>query len=92
MTTLKKTLLAAAALTAVSSFAYALEIGDWMMDANTAYVYNNDGKTMSIKMHNPDHNMMMQNAHKVPRNTVFFMMDGQLYQRTGKWDFMGGPA
>jgi hypothetical protein len=83
MTRLKMTLLAAAALTAVAGSAHALDIGDWMRGPDVAYVYTQDGKTMSVHMNKPDHGMMMRGAHKVPRNTMFFMVDGELYMRTG---------
>jgi hypothetical protein len=97
MTRLKTTLLAAAALTAVAGSAYALDSGDWMSGPNVAYVYTQDGKTMSVHMNKPDHTMMMRGAHKVPRSTVFFMVDGELYMRTGNiydkaGNFMGGAS
>ncbi len=97
MTKLKLTLFAAAAFTAVSGFAYALDIGDWMRGPDVAYVYTQDGKTMSVHMNKPDHGMMMQGAHKVPRNTMFFMVDGELYMRSGNMydkagNFMGGAS
>jgi hypothetical protein len=95
MTKLKMTLLAAAAFTAVAGSAYALDSGDWMRDPDVAYVYTKDGKTMSVHMTNPNHAMMMRGAHKVPRNTMFFMVDGELYMRSGNiYDghFMGGAS
>jgi hypothetical protein len=95
MTRLRKTLLAAAALTAVSGATYALDSGDWMRESDVAYVYTAEGKTMTVRMKSPNHAMMMQGARKVPRNTMFFMVDGDLYMRGGNmWDkagnFMGG--
>jgi len=97
MTKLKATLLAAAALTTVAGAAAALDIGDWMRGPDVAYVYSQDGKTTSVHMNKPDHAMMMQGAHKVPRNTMFFMVDGELYMRTGSMydkagNFMGGAS
>jgi hypothetical protein len=97
MTGLKTTLLAVTAFTALSGAAYALDSGDWMRDPDVAYVYSQDGKTMSVHMNKPSHTMMMQGAHKVPRNTMFFMIDGDLYMRGGNmWDkagnFMGGAS
>jgi hypothetical protein len=97
MTKLKTTLLAAAAITAAAGSAYALDNGDWMRGPDVAYVYAQDGKTMSVHMTKPDHAMMMQGAHKVPRNTMFFMVDGDLYMRTGNMydksgNFMGGAS
>jgi hypothetical protein len=97
MTKLKTTLLAAAAITAAAGSAYALDNGDWMRGPDVAYVYAQDGKTMSVNMTKPDHAMMMRGAHKVPRNTMFFMVDGDLYMRTGNMydksgNFMGGAS
>ena len=97
MTKLKRILFAAAALTAVTGSAYALDIGDWMRGPDVTYVYTQDGKTMSVHMTKPDHAMMMRGAHKVPRNTMFFMVDGDLYMRTGTMydkagNFMGGAS
>jgi hypothetical protein len=81
MTLLNKTLLAATALTVVTSSAFALHSGDWMRHpGDVAHVYaawqDFDGADK-----NSSHPMMMRGAQKAPRNSMFFMVDGELYMQ-----------
>ena len=89
MTTLSKTLIAAAAFAAVATSAFSQTA--WEMKPGMGYMYSGPGKMMSMAMasHPMNHEMMMKNAVKVPSNTVFFMDNGQLYSTSGTLDPTG---
>jgi hypothetical protein len=101
MTTLSiKTLLAATAMTALASsaFAQAAAPTPWVLSPDTGYGYEAKGKTLSYKMGTNNAKFLLKGAKKVPNNTLFFIGEnGQLYMRTGPYlegdgRFMFGPG
>lgn len=89
MTTLSKTLIAAAAFAAVATSAFSQV--PWEMKSGMAYMYAGPGKmsAMAMAATPKNHDAMMKNAAKVPDNTVFFMDKGQLYSTSGMLDPSG---
>jgi hypothetical protein len=89
MTTLSKTLIAAAALAAMATTAFSQV--PWEFNPGMAYMYGGPGKVMSMAMASgpKNHDVMMKNAKKVPHNTVFFMSGGELYSTSGTLDPTG---
>ena len=91
MTTLSKTLIAAAAFAAIATSAFSQV--PWEFNPAMAYMYSGPGKLMAMAMamaSGPkNHEMMMKHATKVPNNTVFFMDNGQLYSTSGTLDPTG---
>lgn len=51
----------------------------WDIRERTAYVVMMDGKMMRVSLGDKGMSMLMKNAKKVPRGTVFIMSGGQLY-------------
>jgi hypothetical protein len=96
----KKTLLIAAALTAMttSAFAQAAAPIPWVLSPDMGYGYGKDGKTFSYKMGTSNAKALLKGAKKVPKGTLFFTGEnGQLYMRTGPYlegdgKFMFGPG
>ena len=94
-----KTLLLAAALTALttSAFAQGTAPTPWVLTPDMGYGYGKDGKTFSYKMGTNNAGMLLKGAKKVPKGTLFFIgQNGQLYMRTGPFlegdgKFMFGP-
>jgi len=89
MTTLSKTMIAAAAFAAIATSAFsqvALEFNPGM-----AYMYAGPGKMSAMAMASGEknHDAMMKHAAKVPNNTAFFMDNGQLYSVSGTLDPTG---
>jgi hypothetical protein len=83
-----KTLLAAAALSVVATFALAQAAGPapWELKADTGYAYDKEGKTFSYKMGTKNAGQLLKGAKKVPKGTLFFIgQNGQLYMRTGPY-------
>ena len=89
MTTLSKTMIAAAAFAAVATSAFSQV--PWEFKSGMAYVYAGPGKmsAMAMAATPKNHDAMMRNARKVPDNTVFFMDKGQLYSASGMLDPTG---
>jgi hypothetical protein len=89
MTTLSKTLIAAAALAAVATSAFSQV--PWEFNPGMAYMYAEPGKMTAMAMASGarNHEAMMKEAKKVPDNTVFFMDGGQLYSTSGTLDPTG---
>jgi hypothetical protein len=89
MTNPTKTLITAAAFTAIATSALSEE--PWDFQSGTAYVYGGPGKMRAMAMAAGDknHGAMMKHATKVPNNTVFFMDNGQLYSVSGTLDPTG---
>jgi hypothetical protein len=95
----KRTLLIAAALTAMttSAFAQAAAPTPWVLAPDMGYGYGKDGKTLSYKMGTDNAKVLLKGAKKVPKGTLFFIGEnGQLYMRTGPYlegdgKFMFGP-
>jgi hypothetical protein len=81
-----KTFLVAAALTALttSAFAETAKPTPWVLSPDMGYGYGKDGKTFSYKMGTNNAGALMKGAKKVPKGTLFFIgQNGQLYMRTG---------
>lgn len=58
----------------------------WQLATDTAYVYENDGKTQTYKLGTNNAKDLLKGAKKVPKGTLFFMgVNGQLYMRTGPY-------
>jgi hypothetical protein len=89
MTTLSKTLIAAAAFAAVATTAFSQV--PWEFNPGMAYMYAGPGKmsAMAMAATPKNHEAMMKSAVKVPNNTVFFMDKGQLYSTSGMLDPTG---
>jgi hypothetical protein len=83
-----KTLLAATALTALatSAFAQAAAPTPWVLAPDMGYGYETKGKMFSYKMGTSNAKFLLKGAKKVPNNTLFFIGEnGQLYMRTGPY-------
>jgi hypothetical protein len=89
MTTLSKTLIAAAALAAMATSAFSQV--PWEFNPGMAYMYSGPGKMTAMAMASgaKSHEAMMKRARKVPGNTVFFMEGGQMYMVSGTLDPTG---
>jgi hypothetical protein len=100
MTRSSKTLLMAAALTALatSAIAQAAAPTPWVLTPDMGYGYDKEGKTYSYKMGTGNAGLLLKGAKKVPKGTLFFIgQNGQLYMRTGPYlegdgKFMFGPG
>jgi hypothetical protein len=94
-----KTLLMAAAFSALASgaFAQAAAPTPWVLRPDMGYGYGKDGKTFSYKMGTNNAGLLLKGAKRVPKGTLFFVgQNGQLYMRTapyleGDGTFMFGP-
>ena len=83
-----RTFLIAAALTALSTsaFAQAAAPTPWELKPDMGYAYGKDGKTLSYKMGTNNAGTLLKGAKKVPKGTLFFVGEnGQLYMRTGPY-------
>jgi hypothetical protein len=83
-----KTVLTAAALTALttSAFAQAAAPTPWELNPDMGYGYDKNGKTFSYKMGTNNAGLLLKGAKKVPKGTLFFIgQNGQLYMRTGPY-------
>jgi hypothetical protein len=83
-----KTLVVAAALTALttSALAQAAAPAPWVLAPDMGYGYGKDGKTFSYKMGTNNAGLLLKGAKKVPKGTLFFIgQNGQLYMRTGPY-------
>jgi hypothetical protein len=81
-----KTVLVAAALTALTTSALAQTAAPtpWVLSPDMGYGYDKDGKTFSYKMGTNNAGLLLKGAKKVPKGTLFFIgQNGQLYMRTG---------
>jgi hypothetical protein len=83
-----KTLPLAAALAALSTFAFAQGAAPtpWELKPDVGYGYDKQGKTFSYKMGTNNAGLLLKGAKKVPKGTLFFIgQNGQLYMRTGPY-------
>lgn len=89
MSTTSKTLIAAAALTAIATTAFSQ--GAWDFKSGMAYMYGGPGKmsAMAMAAGEKNHDAMMKHATKVAPNTMFFMSKGELYSVSGTLDPTG---
>lgn len=82
-------ILCAAALLAMATPAFAQDASPWDLRERNAYVLDMQGKMWSKQMTTPQWAMAVKNARAVPRGTVFFMKDGQLYMASRMFDRAG---
>ena len=75
----KSALTAAAMSLALVTGASAGENAPWDMRERTAYVVMMDGTMKTMDITDKGMGMLMRRAKKVPRGTVLFMSNGQLY-------------
>jgi hypothetical protein len=89
MSKLSKTLIAAAALTAIATAAFSQ--APWDFKSGMAYMYAGPGKmsAMAMAAGEKNHDAMMRHAAKVPANTTFFMHNNELYSVSGTLDPTG---
>jgi hypothetical protein len=89
MTTLSKTLIAAATLAAMTTSAFSQV--PWKFNPAMAYIFSGPGKMTAMAMASGarNHDAMMKDAKKVPSGTVFFMDNGQMYMVSGTLDPTG---
>ena len=86
-----KTLLIAAALTALTTTAFAQAAAPtaptpWVLTPDMGYGYDKEGKTFSYKMGTNNAGVLLKGAKKVPKGTLFFIgQNGQLYMRPGPY-------
>ena len=83
-----RTLLLAAALTALttSAFAQAAAPTPWVLTPDMGYGYDKEGKTHAYKMGTNNAGLLLKGAKKVPKGTLFFIgQNGQLYMRPGPY-------
>ena len=90
-----KTLYAAATVLALAAPAMAQDTNPWDLRDRNAYVLDTQGKMWSKPISQKGWAMMTRSARAVPKGTVLFMNNGQLYMaRAGLWDrngsFMAG--
>ena len=90
MTNLSRTLIAAAALAAITTTA-AFSQAAWDFKSGMAYAYGGPGKMSAMAMApgEKNHDAMMKHATKVPANTMFFMHNNELYSVSGTLDQTG---
>lgn len=85
-----KTMYAAAAVLAMATPAMAQDASPWDLRDRNAYVLDTQGKMWSTRASAKGWTMMTKSARAVPKGTVFFMNNGQLYMaRAGLWDRAG---
>jgi len=83
-------ILCAAAMLAVATPVMAQDASPWDLRDRNAYVLDMQGKMWSKAISQKGWSMMTRTARAVPRGTVFFMQNGQLYMaRAGMWDRAG---
>ena len=81
-----KAFLIAAGLSALSASAFAQGAAPWELKPDTGYAYDKEGKTFSYKMGTSNAGTLLKGAKKVPKGTLFFIVqNGQLYMRTGPY-------
>jgi hypothetical protein len=91
MTRFSRTILMAAALTALTGSAFAQTAAPttstpWVLAPDMGYGYDKEGKTFSYKMGTKNAAALLKGAKKVPKGTLFFIGEnGQLYMRTGPY-------
>jgi len=83
-------ILCAAAMLAIAAPALAQEASPWDLRDRNAYVLDMQGKMWSKPMTTAQWTMAVKNARAIPRGTVFFMNNGQLYMASrGMFDRAG---
>lgn len=77
MALLSKAIIATTAFAVISS--QALSQACWDFKSGMAYMYRGPGNMTAAEMKDSNRNAIMKHAVKVPKNTLFFMKDGELY-------------
>jgi hypothetical protein len=86
-----KALLTAAALTVLTTTAFAQAAAPaaptaWVLSPDMGYGYDKEGKTFAYKMGTNNAGQLLKGAKKVPKGTLFFIgQNGQLYMRSGPY-------
>jgi hypothetical protein len=83
MSFIKSALVAGATMLALGTHAIAQENNPWDIRERTAYAVMMDGTMRTMTISDKGMTMLMKHARKVPRGTVFFMNNGQLYMASG---------
>jgi ketosteroid isomerase-like protein len=81
MALLSKTTVATAVFAVISSQALSEACRDLKPDM--AYMFRGPGHMMTATLDEQHRSAMMKHAQKLPKNTVFFMKDGELYTASG---------
>ena len=89
MTTLSKTLIAAAAFAAIATSAFSQAPREFKSGHGLHVCRSRKNDRHDHGPGEKNHEAMMKNATKVPNNTVFFMNNGQLYSTSGMLDPTG---
>src|SRR5690242_12375503 len=55
----------------------------WDFKAGTAYIYGRPGHMSAATFGESGRSLLMKHATKVPKNTMFFMNNGELYSASG---------
>ena len=79
MSFIKTAVVAAGMSLALLTHAAAQNLEPWDIRERTAYILTMDGKMMRTTVGDKGMTMLMKNAKRVPRGTVFVMSGGQLY-------------
>jgi hypothetical protein len=79
MSLIKSATVAACMSMAFATAAFAGENAPWDMRERMAHVVMLDGSMKTMEISDKGMAMLMRRAKKVPRGTVFFMNNGQLY-------------
>jgi hypothetical protein len=83
-------LYAAATVLVMATPAMAQDTSPWDLRERNAYVMDMQGKMWSTRVSDKAMGMMMRKAHAVPRGTVFFQSNGNLYMASrGMFDRAG---
>src|SRR5256885_15758891 len=95
MSTIRNVLFGAMATVALATPAFAQGAEPWDLKDRMAYAVTPSGRMMAMAISDRGMTMMMRRAKKVPKGTVFFMQNGELYMMSkGAFDkagqFMGG--
>ena len=83
-----RTILLAAALTALSASAFAQSPAPtpWEPKPDMGYGYDKEGKTFAYKLGTNNAGLLLKGAKKVPKGALFFIgQNGQLYMRSGPY-------
>jgi hypothetical protein len=79
MSFIKSALVAGGMMLSLGTHAMAQDNSPWDVRERTAYAVMMDGTMKTMTISDKGMKMLMKHARKVPRGTVFFMNNGQLY-------------
>jgi hypothetical protein len=81
-----KTLCASGITLVMAMPAFAQQAGSWEMEEGTAHVVDMQGKMKKMQPSEKTMTMMKQRAKPVPKGTIIFKNNGQLYMMQGSKD------